>query len=712
MRSIRYLDFDLLIERGAEPGHYEARVISAPSGEYEPVDFAAPFSDLELENFLLKIGRRRNIVRGLDTQEGATVRQFGSQLFDRVFTGNLRLALATSLSETDSDDLGLRMRLRLSDCPELADIPWEYLYDKTARRFLALSEWTPVVRYLDLPGRVRRVSVKGPLRILGMASSPTDYPRLAVDDEWAKLRTALEGLVGAGRVELRVVGDGTLSALHRELRRGDFHVFHYIGHGGFLPGGGDGVLILEDAQHRGLEVSGQDLGVSLHDHRTLRLAILNSCEGARSGITDPYAGTAQTLVQQGIPAVVAMQFEISDDAAITFSQVLYEAIADGYPLDAAMAEARKAVRNQPNATEWGTPVLYLRSPDGHVFDMTQAAVAPPPQPSVNEHDRVVEDDEELPDDVLDTPAVDDQAVEADEERPAVLDAPALGDPVGVGRTDTPDDLSAPDSGEPDIDAGPETQLLPRQDVPTRDPADPVGQTPAQSQPQSQPGSGSGPPAAPVSTWTRSPSPPPAISHEQRHERPHDPVPPDPGGRTDERRRRWPGIVAAAAVLAAAAAGVGYLTTRDDGGGETGNGTATATEEDLIEAADPYFDSNMCDTADEINAPIISSLPATVAIKCENVPGDLAAAYWCTDTVENFDQIRARYFESAVDGTEPVLGTPADSDQRADGVQVSYHIDTGAARVYWDSTSLLCGAELQTTSDDVDSLINVWQTGSF
>ena len=27
-----------------------------------------------------------------------------------------------------------------------------------------------------------------------------------------------------------------------------------------------------------------------------------------------------------------------------------------------MAEARKAVRNQPNPTEWGTPVLYLRAP--------------------------------------------------------------------------------------------------------------------------------------------------------------------------------------------------------------------------------------------------------------------------------------------------------------------------------------------------------------
>jgi hypothetical protein len=31
----------------------------------------------------------------------------------------------------------------------------------------------------------------------------------------------------------------------------------------------------------------------------------------------PFAGSAQTLVQQGIPAVIAMQFEIADDVAST-----------------------------------------------------------------------------------------------------------------------------------------------------------------------------------------------------------------------------------------------------------------------------------------------------------------------------------------------------------------------------------------------------------
>ena len=99
--------------------------------------------------------------------------------------------------------------------------------------------------------------------------------------------------------------------------------------------------------------------------------MLNACEGARSGASDPFAGMAQSLIQQGLPAVVAMQFEITDDAAIIFAHELYGAIADGYPLEAALAEARGAIRDEGNPTEWGTPVLYSRAPDGRLFDRSR-----------------------------------------------------------------------------------------------------------------------------------------------------------------------------------------------------------------------------------------------------------------------------------------------------------------------------------------------------
>ena len=97
--------------------------------------------------------------------------------------------------------------------------------------------------------------------------------------------------------------------------------------------------------------------------------MLNACEGARTDVADPFGGVAQTLVQQGLAAVIAMQFEFTDTAAIMLAHEFYGALADGYPIDAALAEGRKAIFNAGNDTEWATPVLHLRSPDGQLFDL-------------------------------------------------------------------------------------------------------------------------------------------------------------------------------------------------------------------------------------------------------------------------------------------------------------------------------------------------------
>lgn len=111
---------------------------------------------------------------------------------------------------------------------------------------------------------------------------------------------------------------------------------------------------MEDGE-RGQAVSSRLLGTLLDDHRPLRLVILNACEGARTSRTGPFAGVAQNLVRRGVPAVIAMQFEITDEAAITFAHEFYAAIADCYPVDAALVEARKSIYIQGNEFEWATP---------------------------------------------------------------------------------------------------------------------------------------------------------------------------------------------------------------------------------------------------------------------------------------------------------------------------------------------------------------------
>ena len=208
--------------------------------------------------------------------------------------------------------------------------------------------------------------------------SPDDYSPLDVEQEWTKLREALRRLDQPERVTVERLERPTLGALRERLRAGEFHVFHFIGHGGFDPKLDDGVLILEDAGGGIQQVTGEDLGGLLNDHEAMRLAVLNACEGARADDTDPFAGTAQSLIQQGLSAVVAMQFEITDQPRSPSPKACTVRSSDGDPIDAALVEARKAIRyDLGNLVEWATPVLYLRAPDGRIFDVTLTTIRTP-----------------------------------------------------------------------------------------------------------------------------------------------------------------------------------------------------------------------------------------------------------------------------------------------------------------------------------------------
>jgi WD40 repeat protein len=364
---VDYLDFDLHLERAGS--EYHAEVTHSPAGQAAH-SFSLPFSDLEIENFFLRLGRARRTVRRLDSPEIAAAKAFGGRLFASVFGDEVRACLRSSQDEAHRQGKGLRIRLHLSDVPELADLPWEYLYNPVLNSFLTLSTKTPLVRYLELPVSIRPLIVTPPLRVLVMISSPRDYAPLNVEREWQKMRAALDDLERRGLVLVERLEQATLAALRRQLRQRDYHILQFVGHGGFNEASQDGVLLFEDEDRHGRKISGQDLGTVLHDHDSLRLAVLNACEGARASREDPFAGTAQSLVQQGIPAVIAMQFEISDEAAISLAHEFYQAVADGYPVDAALGEARKALFAEGHGVEWGTPVLYLRAPDGRIFDVT------------------------------------------------------------------------------------------------------------------------------------------------------------------------------------------------------------------------------------------------------------------------------------------------------------------------------------------------------
>lgn len=377
-----YLDFEVRI---AEKSHrsYQVTVINSPTGEAQG-EFNLPFNDVELERFVFTIQRTvlrsQATTRRIEPPELQAIRSFGAKLFDAVFEKDIRSRYFASLALTHKSQCGMRLKLRI-EAPELAFLPWEYLYDTERRSFVSLSTGTPIVRYIELPYRSDPVIVSPPLQILVMISAPKDYPPLDIEGERQKILSALNDLIHSKNASVEFLEGGGLDDLQGLLRKHSFHVFHYVGHGAFDEIAEDGRILVEDEQGSGISVSGTVLGNLLQDHFSLRLVVLNTCEGARSSRTDPFASVATSLVQTGIPCVVAMQFEVTDQAAIAFSKEFYRAIADNYPIDAAVSEARKAMNYSVlNNVEWGTPVLYMRAQDGMIFD-----ISPDVQPETTEN---------------------------------------------------------------------------------------------------------------------------------------------------------------------------------------------------------------------------------------------------------------------------------------------------------------------------------------
>jgi hypothetical protein len=373
---VDYLDFDLEIHHG-NAQQYPVSVVRSPAGEaYTTMHF--PFDEPTLESHLkdlqvalLRSGARR---RQLPLPEAQVVQSFGQNLFDALFAGEIRGRYDVSLGEATHRGKGLRVRLRIQ-ATELAILPWEYLYDSRRGDFVCFSEETPIVRYLALTQSIPSLKASPPLRVLGMVASPTDLARLDVEHEKELMQEALQGLKVKGVIEMSWVSGQTWRDLQHIMRAGPWHVFHFIGHGGFDPFIDEGTIALADDKGKMQKLNATQLGRLLANHRSLRLVTLNACEGARGGKHDIFSSTASILAQKGIPAVVAMQYEITDRAALEFARTFYGAIADGLTVDAAVTEGRVAMSiSLPNTLEWGTPVLYMRASDSLLFDLPQSIV--------------------------------------------------------------------------------------------------------------------------------------------------------------------------------------------------------------------------------------------------------------------------------------------------------------------------------------------------
>jgi hypothetical protein len=402
---VDYQDFRVLVAAG--PDGPEVRVLGSPAGQGARAPFVCPLGGRDLARLERifaggSIGApaesRRHLRPALAGADDRFLVETGERLFRSLFPGEVRDRFLQSRERAPG---GLRIRLQLeldfggnpdgdpeggseprlerdrerrpADPVPLHRLPWELLREPGRDRIpLALQRRTPVVRYLDVAGHAELPEPPAPLGVLVVAPRPSDAPALALDLEAGELR---QELAGRSDVAVRVLDPPTLEGLTEALRGGDVHVLHFMGHGELDPAAGEGSLVLEDRMGRSRRLGAPRLVEHLGDFLPpLRLVFLNACRTAEAVPGVPWAGVATALVRAGVPAVIAMQFPVTDRAAVTFAASVYRRLAAGAPVDEAVTDGRLAIRGtHPGSPEWATPALFLRVPDGRVF----AAPEPP-----------------------------------------------------------------------------------------------------------------------------------------------------------------------------------------------------------------------------------------------------------------------------------------------------------------------------------------------
>jgi hypothetical protein len=294
------------------------------------------------------------------TTEGENLATYGQRLYQFLFGEGQEFESFLRYNDSYREQARLTLAMH-GNAAALWRLPWEYLHDSDD--FLALHGRFLLSRVPHGLGQMQPPPAPLPLRLLVVISAPDDQPPLDTEEEIGVIQAALDEAVRAGRVQVEYLDDATLPAIGDALRRCQPHVLHYTGHGKYDKQKKRSYLALEDDSGRTKKAGIAELRPHLKDAKDLRLVVLSGCQTARTSDVDAFSGVATGLLQENIPAVLAMQYSILDQSGIKLADAFYAALARGETPVQAIQHARLALWqfDEGPGYDWGVPALYLRA---------------------------------------------------------------------------------------------------------------------------------------------------------------------------------------------------------------------------------------------------------------------------------------------------------------------------------------------------------------
>lgn len=306
----------------------------------------------------------------------ADAKEYGARLFGSLFIPDDNLISgyrsAISMSRRMNSRLRFHVQIDVNAPPDLFALNWERLYDEKERQ--ALSRWTQTAfsRFAGLGQQIPDV-ITGQPRLLVVISSPVNFAAGALDkidraQVKAEMLEALQPLSSLVQYEFLEL-PATRANIRERLKDG-FHAVHIQAHSVVDIDRTIAWMMLEHENGEADPIDEDAFREIFNGLPDLRLVTLIACQSGAPTRDDPFGGLALTLVQQNLPAVIAMQQPIEFDAAKIFNKYFYKELARHGQVDVAVNEARLHLRlalpkeNQ----DWNAPVLFLRSMDGRVWN--------------------------------------------------------------------------------------------------------------------------------------------------------------------------------------------------------------------------------------------------------------------------------------------------------------------------------------------------------
>lgn len=307
----------------------------------------------------------------------AQLQQFGEALFDVLFDPVLRHDFFEFFKQARREGFGLRIELDFDSVrlPELAALPWELMRFPESAGYGVI--WLGTVPSMALSRRRLnwaaatpfQLRIDEPLRVALAIAAPQDLGPVAYEEVQEAIQDLATTLRGGVEL-LPVVQHATASGVDALLAMKP-HIFHFIGHGRLQDEQQQAVgqIALEDALHRANWIDADYFSELLNQHGP-GLVVLQACESGALSISHSLVGVASHIVQQGIPVVVAMQYEISNSTALRFALGFYKSLVAGEPIDVSTQVARRTISLGPSrydTRDFAAPVLFTRVRDGHLF---------------------------------------------------------------------------------------------------------------------------------------------------------------------------------------------------------------------------------------------------------------------------------------------------------------------------------------------------------